>query len=266
MKTIDFLPDIYRQRAALRKARVWWCLVVLLFGGTIGSAIAAQVWLRVSLKRQLALVEDTFLASQSQVHELATLQSQISVSSQYASLFTYLQHPWPRTQLLAQIVQPLPAQVRLTQIHIRDEELPRETPQAGPQHRGPDPDATAKLAPPEDDLAHLQQEMDRKQTVIELQGYTPTEAHLHEYVGALSSSTLVASVHIKTLEADPDQKHQRTRFILRLIVQPGYGQRGNETPLPDHRPAKLIARQEPGDSGAPAMPLAQSGGKHGGGR
>ena len=30
MKNIDFLPDIYRQRAALRQARVWWCLVVLL--------------------------------------------------------------------------------------------------------------------------------------------------------------------------------------------------------------------------------------------
>src|SRR5262245_40040305 len=174
MKNIDFLPDIYRQRAALRKARTWWCLVIILFGGTIGSAIAAQVWLRVGLKRQLAAIEETFIASQTQVKELATLQAQIAKSGQEASLFTYLQHPWPRTQLLAQVVQPLPKSIRLTQIHVREEELPRETQSAGPQHRGNEPEV--KLQPPEEDLAKLQQESDYKQTVIELQGFTPEVA------------------------------------------------------------------------------------------
>src|SRR5262245_44941670 len=169
MKNIDFLPDIYRQRSALRQARIWWCIVVVLFGGTIGSAVTAQVWLRVSLKRQLDVVEETFLASQAQVRELATLQSQIAATAQEASLFTYLEHPWPRTQLLAQIVEPLPAQVRLTQIHIRDEELPRDVPQPSTPRRGPpDPGVAVKLAGPEEDLTRLQQEMDFKQTVIEL--------------------------------------------------------------------------------------------------
>jgi len=263
MKNIDFLPDIYRQRAALRKARIWWCMVVVLFGGTIGSAISAQVWLRVGLKRQLAIVEEAFLTSQSQVRELATLQSQINASSQEASLFTYLQHPWPRTQLLAQIVQPLPAQVRLTQIHIRDEELPHETPQAGPQHRGaPEPDAAARQTPPEEDLARLQKEMDFKQTIVELQGFTPEVARLHEYVGALNSSPLVASAHIKSLESDADPQHQRTRFTLRLIVQPGYGQRGNETPLPGQRGQdKLVA----GRNLHFAAPLPAGNGRPGGG-
>jgi Tfp pilus assembly protein PilN len=265
MKTIDFLPDIYRQRAALRKARVWWCIVVLLFGGTIGSAISAQVWLRFSLKRQLAVVEEAFLTSQTQVRELAMLQSQISVSSQEASLFTYLQHPWPRSQLLAQIVQPLPPQVRLTQIHVSDEELPRESPQAGPQHRGaPEADAVGKLAPSEEDLTRLQQEMDYKQTVVELQGFTPEATRLHEYVGALNTSPFIASAHIKSLETDADQKHQRTRFTLRLMVRPGYGQRGNETPLPDlHSQEKLVVRQY--QHGTPPLPLVKSGGKNGGG-
>jgi Tfp pilus assembly protein PilN len=228
MKTIDFLPDIYRQRAALRMARVWWCLVVVLFSGAIGSSIVAQVWLRVSLQRQLAVVEEAFLTSQVQVKELATLQSQIARSAQEASLFTYLQHPWPRTQLLAQVVKPLPSSIRLTQIHIREEDLPRETPQAGPLHRGGDAQAAAKLRPPEEDLAKLQQETDFKQTVVEIQGLTPDVGDLHEFVAELNDSALIASAHIKSLEADQAQQHVRTRFTLRLIVHPGYGQRGFE--------------------------------------
>jgi hypothetical protein len=251
MKNIDFLPDIYRQRAALRRARVWWCIVVVLFGGTIGSSIAAQVWLRMSLKRQLAQVEGEFVASQAQVKELATLQAQIAKSAQEASLFTYLQHPWPRTQLLAQVVQPLPRSIRLTQIHIREEDLPRETPQSGPVHRGQEPEV--KLQPPEEDLAKLQLESDFKQTVIELQGFTPEVSRLHEYVAALNASPLIAATHVKSLESDPDPQHLRTRFTLRLIVQPGYGQRGNETPLPvppgPSRNKGLVARHNASGGG-----------------
>lgn len=232
MKTIDFLPDIYRQRAALRQARVWWCLVVVLFGGTITLSVVAQVWLRVGLQRQLAVLEQSFASSQTQVHELATLQSQIAKSAQEASLFTYLQHPWPRTQLLAQVVQPLPKSIRLTQIHVREEELPRETPQSGPQNRGAADQEAGKLQPPEADLARLQQEMDFKQTVVELQGFTPEVSRLHEYVASLNTAPLVAAAHIKSLESDPDQTKLRTRFTLRLMIHPGYGQRGNEAPLP----------------------------------
>jgi hypothetical protein len=233
MKNIDFLPDIYRQRAALRQARVWWCLVIVLFGGTIGSAITAQVWLRVGLKRQLAALEDSFEASQVQVRELAALQSQIAASAHEASLFTYLQHPWPRTQLLAHVVRPLPKSIRLTQVHIRDEELPRETTQAGPHHRlASEPQAAGKIQPPEEDLAKLQHEMDFKQTVVELKGSTSDDRRLHEFVAALNTSPLVAAAQIKSLELETGPQQTRTLFTLRLIVKPGYGQRGNELPLP----------------------------------
>jgi hypothetical protein len=228
MKTIDFLPDEYRQRAALRKARVWWCLVVVLFSGAIGSSIVAQVWLRISMQRQLAIAEEAFLTSQAQVKELATLQSQIAKAAHEASLFTYLQHPWPRTQLLAQVVRPLPGSIRLTQIHIREEDLPRQTPQAGPQQR--EAQAAAKLHPPEEDLARLQQEADAKHTIVEIQGVTPNVSDLHEFVAELNDSSLIASAHIKSLEAEQVQQQARTRFTLRLIVQPGYGQRGFEGP------------------------------------
>ncbi|HZN35084.1 MAG TPA: hypothetical protein VFB80_14745 [Pirellulaceae bacterium] len=230
MKNIDFLPDIYRQRAALRKARIWWCAVVVLFGGAISSAFTAQVWLRVSLKRQLAALEESFLSSQTQVRELANLQAQIAKSAHEASLFTYLQHPWPRTQLLAQVVRPLPKSIRLTQIHVSDEELPRDAPHAAPLHRGPETEPAAKPQPAEDDLAKLQQEMDFKATIVQLQGFTPEAADLHEYVALLNGSSLIAAAQIKSLESDSTHDPPRTRFTLRLIVHPGYGQRGSEGP------------------------------------
>ena len=53
MKSIDFLPDIYRQREALRRARLWWAMVVVIFSCAIGASAGAQAWLRHGLAQQL---------------------------------------------------------------------------------------------------------------------------------------------------------------------------------------------------------------------
>src|SRR5438552_16857410 len=122
MKTIDFLPDIYRQREALRRARIWWALVVLIFGLAISASAAAQVWLRRGLNAQLEDLAVPYTSAHAQAQELSVLQAQIARAAQEANVYTYLETPWPRTQILAEIVRPLPDNIRLTQIHIGEEE------------------------------------------------------------------------------------------------------------------------------------------------
>src|SRR5690349_6277012 len=126
MKTIDFLPDIYRQRDALRRARLWWGAVGLIFGGAIAAAATAQLCLRHSLQRQLADLAPEFDAAQALARELTTLQTQIARGRHEANLYTYIEHPWPRTQLLAEVVRPLPECMRLTQMHIGEEEQAKQ--------------------------------------------------------------------------------------------------------------------------------------------
>ena len=237
MKSIDFLPDKYRKREALRLARVWWGIVVLVFGGAIGSSTAAQVWLRYTLQRQFDDLTSSYTTAQAQVRELSELQTQIGKSAQEASLFTYLEHPWPRTQLMAEVVRPLPDVIRLTQLYIREEELARAAPQAGPRRQTPEEEAAAKIREAEQDLTRLQEETDHRQTVVELDGQTTNVARLHEYVEDLSHSPLVADAKIKSLEAAPDRQKGQTLFTLRVIVHPGYGQRGNEGPRTPNSPS-----------------------------
>ena len=52
--------------------------------------------------------QSEYAAAQTQVRELSTLQIADRRAGHEASLFTYLEHPWPRTQLLAEVVRPLP--------------------------------------------------------------------------------------------------------------------------------------------------------------
>ncbi len=236
MKAIDFLPDIYRQRDALRRARIWWGFVVILFSGAIGASAGAQVWLRHGLRTQLDELEPLFISAQTQVRELADLQSQTVKAANEASLFTYIEHPWPRSQILADVVRSLPPSIRLTQIHISDEEMARSANQAGPRRPPGENEAGPKTSDAEQDLQKLQEEMDHRQTVVELDGNTADVAHLHEYLALLSRSSLIASASIKAMEATPGKGHDRTNFTLRLIVSPGFGQRGHEGPAPSPVP------------------------------
>lgn len=229
MKSIDFLPEIYRQREALRRARLWWGVVVVIFSSAIAASALAQAWLRHGLHEHLDELAPQFAQAQTQVQELTSLQAQIVRAGHEASLYTFLGNPWPRTQLLAEVVRPLPESIRLTQIHLADEEQARTAIQAGPRNTKADEEAAAKASGPEQDLAKLQDDNERRQTTIEVDGHTSDVDRLHRYVEDLSRSPLVAGANIKSLEAAPANQQGRTRFTLRVLVRPGYCQRGSET-------------------------------------
>jgi len=232
MKTIDFLPEIYRQREALRRARLWWGAVVVIFSTAIAASALAQAWLRHELHQQLDELAPPFAQAQTQVHELSGLQTQIIRAGHEASLYTFLENPWPRTQLLAEVVRPLPETIRLTQIHLADEELARTAIQAGPRNTKAEEEAAAKASGPEQDLAKLQEDIDRRQTTIEVDGHTTDVDRLHDYVNDLSHSPLVAAANLKSLEAAAANQQGRTRFTLRVVVRPGYCQRGGDAAVP----------------------------------
>ena len=246
MKSIDFLPEIYRQREALRRARLWWGVVVVIFGAALGSSALAQAWLRHSLHQQLDALAVPYAAAQAQVQELSALQSQTMRAGHEASLYTFLKNPWPRTQLLAQVVAPLPECVRLTQIHLAEEESAKTAVQAGPRNAKAEEEAATKASPPERDLAKLQDDYDRRQTTIEIDGHTADVPRLHQYVQDISRSPLVAGAAIKSLEAATANHAGKTRFTLRLQIMPGYCQRSDA-------PAKTSASTA-------ALPATSSGG------
>ena len=229
MKNIDFLPDIYRQREALRRARLWWGVVIVIFSSAIGASALAQAYLRHSVKQQNDSLASEYAAAQAQVQELSSLQSQIVRAGHEASLYTFLQNPWPRTQILAEIVRPLPNSIRLAKISLTEEEQAKNAVQVGPRNTKAEEEAAAKASGPEKDLVKLLEEVERRQTTIEIDGHTTDVPRLLEYVGVVSRSPLVASATLKALETTTNNQQGRTRFNMRVIVRPGYCQRGGDT-------------------------------------
>jgi hypothetical protein len=248
MKSIDFLPDFYRQRESLRRARIWWAMVVVIFSSAIGASALAQAWLRHGLMQQFDSLAAEYASAQTQVQELSAIQTQVTRVGQEASLYTFLKNPWPRTQLLAEIVRPLPESIRLTKINILEEEQAKTAVQVGPRNMKAEEEAAAKAGGPEKDLAKLQEEVGRRQTVIEIEGYTSDVPRLHAYVSDLSRSPLIAGASPKSLVSSGANQQARTGFTLRLMVRPGYCQRGGDT---TQTPANTSSERTSAGGGGP---------------
>jgi hypothetical protein len=249
MKSIDFLPEIYRKRETLRRARWWWAGVAVLFAGAVVASAMAQGWLRHSLHEQLDALAPEFAAAQVQAQELSGLQAQIQRAGHEASLYTFLTSPWPRTQLLAAVVAPLPEAIQFTQIRILDEEQARAAPQAGPRPPIHNDKPAATATPAEGDLARLREEAERRQTAIEVEGQTADIPRLHQYVADVHNSPLIAAVQIKSLETSPNAELNQTRFTLRLLVRPSYGTKASDSAATTASTAASNGRMPPGGAG-----------------
>jgi hypothetical protein len=241
MKNIDFLPEVYRERIALRQARVWWGIVVVIFGVAIGSTATAQYLLKQSVQRQFDELEPRFAAAQEQVRRLAQSQTDNRTAGQWAGLITYLEQPWPRSQLVAEVIRPLPESIRLTELIVAEEELARPTTEeAGPRRRNrPTEQPAHKLAPASADLEALRQAHDFKRPVIEISGTVHDVALLHEFVTTLGRSPLVARAQIKSMEsASTTVLDQPTTFTVRLVFRPSHGQPDAEPNVTDDANAR----------------------------
>ena len=248
MKNLDFLPEIYKQQGELRRARVWWGAVVVIFGTAIGLAAGTQFWLRHSIRRQLDELEPQFVQAQKQTQELSGLNAQIVKAGRSAGLITFLEDPWPRTQVLAELVRPIPKSVQLTRIQIGEEEVLRAAQSNGSAHRRgrQEEEDGPKLSPVEQDLAQLRADAEKRQAFVDLEGQTQDVTELHAYVAEIGRSALFASAQIKSLEATPgDTLPIQTKFTVRANVRPGYAVSGSGPPAP---PASVTTEGTPDSS------------------
>ena len=130
MQDIDFIPVHYRQKHIQRQSQLWRIVVVVLFAALLGGAAFIHHDLKRRVEQELATITSQYELAVSQNGQLAEIQSRLQTARTDAELFTYLRHPWPRTQLLAALLIPLPEEVTLQHVQIQ-----REMPQGPAQRR-----------------------------------------------------------------------------------------------------------------------------------
>ncbi|MCE5303737.1 MAG: hypothetical protein LLF97_11620 [Planctomycetaceae bacterium] len=235
MQEIEFLPLEYREKHARRQSRPWQIFAAMAIVGLMAAAASVQYELRHELRSELAVVSPVHEAAVDQSHRLADAQSRLKLARGRAELYTYLRHPWPRTQLLAALVERLPNAITLQQIQVV-----RETAAARPTsdrrsaaERKADAERLKSLGPADRDLAEIAGKLNPMTTVVVLSGVTTDAIALHHYMGELDATDVFDKAELDCFNAvEAGQGGVALQFRAVLNVLPGYGQPGG----PDFQP------------------------------
>jgi len=228
MQNLDFLPAEYHQKYARRQSQPWRIVVVAGFVALMASAAFSQFQHRRHVAADLKAIVPQYEEAVRQKGKLTEVQSELQAAEDEAELLTYLRHCWPRTQLLAALIDPLPNEVTLERLQITHEKQQKQ----GPAEERPSVRKLAKpqkdqpLAPAVADLKRLRQKLDEMTTVVLLSGITTDSVALYHYLGALDDSSLFSKAELESSEAAEGQDGGREQFQAKLMVRPGYGKPG----------------------------------------
>ncbi len=221
MQNIDFLPERYRERDLKRKAAVWQYALLLGFGGVLMAATAGQFMIKRSLEASVVELKQSRIDAKLKRDQVQLLEQQLGNKEQVAALYTYLRHPWPRTQVLVSITNPVPDAVKLEGIEILQQQ-PTKSAQSKREGRDDDQAGSATT-----DLKDLRSSNDAARVVVRVRGTVSDTAALNEYVRQLGESPLFRNVSITSLQSQTVGDRMTTSaFELAVVLLPGHGQPG----------------------------------------
>lgn len=229
MLDIDFLPSEYHQRRTQRHAKPWRHVVVVATLLVVAGLASAQRSQRNRVQSELAAVTPLYEKLLADQKHLGELKARLGGLRHDAALLTYLRHPWPKTRLLATLLDPLPEGVRLEQCAVAREALPTQPPtgdDARPRASS-EPKEASKLAGAERDLNRLREEYDKTQTVIRFHGSADDAEVLHAYIAQLTRKPLFVRAELESLETVGSGEKARVRFRGVVVVRLCYGQPGS---------------------------------------
>ena len=224
MKDLDFLPARYREKNAQRKTRAWRGAVLAMFSALLAAGSLGQLEFRRLIEAHLETVRQQYDQVANTGKELAALEGELRAARAEAELLTYLRRPWPRTQLLAAIAEPLPESITLRKLVVRQEEANGSL-APPPVGQTAQDQAAAEAAQPaaERTLKRLRAMFDDAPLTVTLEGVSRDGAALHVYIGQLAESDWFSAVELRSVERSDDAQAATFRFVARLVVRPNYG-------------------------------------------
>jgi Tfp pilus assembly protein PilN len=220
-RQIDFLPAHYHEEYARRRTQASRILVVCIFAAALPTASLYQYRLRLSVDRQLAEIDQYHAECQADARRLASLNNRLAEANAMAHLAVFLKHPWPCSQILAAIIQPLPTSMSLDEVVIRRQKV---SDNGAASKDGAGQPAAASLLPAAEDLQALNKQAAGK-VVVQLSGSTADSQKLHDYLSNLVRHPLFTHVELDSMESEPsrDGRSSIARFKAHLSVRPANG-------------------------------------------
>jgi hypothetical protein len=248
LKTLDFLPEQYRQATTRRRNSYWRFAVTMLFVGVFAAMALGLQSVHRQVRKHAASVEARLMSAKTRLAAVRQKSSELTTLDEYAGLVTFLRHPWPRSRIVAGVLAGLPSTITVEKLRIYAVDRPK--PPQGEVSAAAD--GSAPPAPSvSTDLADLRAQVEAYDVVVQIDGVSRDLPGLHLYLQSLLANELFVKAEPTSIEAlsrdgEPAQSGSQVasgtaKFTAHVTVVPGWGCPGG--PAPDEaRGAAGLAR------------------------
>jgi hypothetical protein len=229
VKTLDFLPDKYRQATTRRRNSYWRLVVTLLFVGAFAATAVGLHSVHRDVRAHAANVEARLASAKSRLAVVKQKSAELAMLDEHAALVTFLRHPWPRSRIAAGVLAELPETITVEKLRIYAVDRPKP-PQGevsgGSESSAPPPPSVAT------DLAELRAQVEAFDVVVQIDGITRDLPGLHLYLQTLLTNELFVKAEPTSIEAvsrdgdaagDAPSTAGIARFTAHVTVIPGWG-------------------------------------------
>jgi len=217
---LSFLPDDYLARKAQRRTNaICAALAVLVMGGSLAAFSMAQKTLKASETRHAA-VENEYAEAAKPIEQFQLLQDKRKKMAHQADLSASLLEKVPRSFILADVTNALPAGVSLLDFTLdAKRKTPPPLPQSNLDSRAPTPDAKAiAAAPPVFDVT------------MKITGIAGNDQQVAQFINKLSKSTLFADVNLVESAEFTQGDDKLRKFQVSMTLDPNAEVRPSDKP------------------------------------
>lgn len=216
---IEFLPKKYREKRKGHNFQVSRILLIVILVASMSAVLLYQLAALHSVNLQVAALDGQHEKVMQLMQEVELRRAEVAVKRHHAKLLTFLDHPYPKSQIIAAIANPLPTEITITRLQVSVEQM------AG-NHAKP-PSEKGKEAPKghpmELDLKQLIDETKARRCTVEVEGTTDDTSCLYTFLASLHQAEIIESAKIESI--DPHQKtdgSEFSNFTAHVKIKRGY--------------------------------------------
>jgi Tfp pilus assembly protein PilN len=215
---LSFLPDDYLQRKAQRRANTICATLFLLAAAGIGSSYMLAERSLDSVEKRAEEVNREYADAAKKIKQVQQMQERQRTMARQAELTAQLLEKVPRSYVLAEVTNALPAGVSLLDLTL-DSKVRRPVAAAVPTGKTA---AEARKAAREAKNAPPQPEVKQYDVSIKLTGIAFTDVQVARFITSLNQSPLLQDVNLQisdTLESKSGGETMR-KFVIETSLRP----------------------------------------------
>lgn len=220
-KDMSFLPEDYiERRVEMRTNLICLSLFGVVLAGVLGAYFVTSRQ-RAEVLEQQQSINAAFTEAAKRISQLDELQTQKKRLLRKAQVTTTLIEPVPRSNLLAELINRMPASLTLVELELNSKQV-----DGGVAFNAPRGSALAAASAAagkgegEADAADPQPQVPRFRVDIQLIGLAPTDIQVAQYMTSLARCSLLDSVDLAYSEETRQEDISMRRFRIDMTLDP----------------------------------------------